>query len=201
MGITNGQLTDIGDITGIVSLPTGASTEAKQDTGNASLASIDGNVIKSDTDNVTVIASSLPSGASTEAKQDAGNASLVSLDSKLNSLGQKASADSVPVVLSSDQSAIAIKSAPGTLTNRSGTAGTTTSQAMPANPNRKYLLVQNNSSKKLYINFTDPATTGGSSILIPANGGSFVMEGLFVTSEAVNIISDANGTAYSAKEG
>ncbi len=32
---------DIGDITGTVSLPTGASTAAKQDTGNASLASID----------------------------------------------------------------------------------------------------------------------------------------------------------------
>ena len=33
---------DIDNITGTVSLPTGASTSAKQDTGNTSLASIDG---------------------------------------------------------------------------------------------------------------------------------------------------------------
>lgn len=50
-------------------LPAGASTGAKQDTGNASLASIDGK---------------LPAGGlATSGKQDTGNASLASIDGKL----------------------------------------------------------------------------------------------------------------------
>lgn len=52
-------------------LPTGASTEAKQDTGNTSLASIDGKITAVNTGDVTVSASALPSGAATSAKQDA----------------------------------------------------------------------------------------------------------------------------------
>ena len=50
----------------------------------------------------------LPTGASTAANQTTGNASLSSIDSKLNSLGQKASAASMPVVIASDQSAIPV---------------------------------------------------------------------------------------------
>lgn len=49
---------------------------------------------------------SLPTGASTSAKQDTGNTSLASIDGKLNSLGQKSMAASVPVVISSDQSTV-----------------------------------------------------------------------------------------------
>lgn len=60
-------------------LPPGASTEAKQDAGNASLASIDSKTVKSDTDHVLVTSSVLPTGAATAAKQDTGNASLSSL--------------------------------------------------------------------------------------------------------------------------
>jgi hypothetical protein len=89
-------------------LPTGAATEAKQDIGNTSLVSIDSNLIKSDTDNVTIISSVLPTGAATEAKQDTGNLSLTSIDSKLNTLGQKAMAGSVPVTFASDQTPIPI---------------------------------------------------------------------------------------------
>jgi len=89
-------------------LPTGASTEAKQDVGNLSLASIDSNLIKADTDNVTIVSSALPTGAATEAKQDVGNASLTSIDSKLNSLGQKTMANSMPVTLASDQTPIQV---------------------------------------------------------------------------------------------
>lgn len=51
-------------VSGPQTLPTGAATEAKQDVGNASLASIDSKV-------------------STAAKQDVGNASLASIDSKV----------------------------------------------------------------------------------------------------------------------
>jgi len=104
-------------------LPTGAATEAKQDTEIAKLTSIETilNSIDSGipvtgplTDSqlraspvpVSVASLPLPTGAATEAKQDVGNTSLSSIDSKLNTLGQKLSAGSVPVVLASDQSAI-----------------------------------------------------------------------------------------------
>lgn len=51
---------------------------------------------------------SLPTGASTSALQTTGNASLSSIDGKLNSLGQKTMANSVPVVVASDQSALSV---------------------------------------------------------------------------------------------
>jgi hypothetical protein len=52
-------------------------------------------------------------GASTAALQTTGNASLSAIDGKLPTLGQKVSAGSLPVVLSSDQSALNVKAATG----------------------------------------------------------------------------------------
>jgi hypothetical protein len=77
-------------------LPTGASTAAKQDTGNTSLASIDGKTPALVTGRVPVDGSGvtqpvsaaslpLPTGASTSALQSTANASLSSIDSKLTS--------------------------------------------------------------------------------------------------------------------
>lgn len=93
-------------------LPSGAATEAKQDTGNTSLSNIDnkipasltvsstrllvdgsgvtqpvsGSVSVSNfpaTQPISAVALPLPSGASTEAKQDTGNTSLSNIDNKL----------------------------------------------------------------------------------------------------------------------
>lgn len=119
-------------------LPSGASTSANQVTELASLASIDDKLpgtlgqkasalslavvfasdqsalsvsaVQSGTWNINNISGtiSLPTGASTSALQTSGNSSLSSIDGKLNSLGQKASANSMPVVLASDQSAIPV---------------------------------------------------------------------------------------------
>lgn len=52
-------------------LPTGAATGAKQDTGNASLASVDGKIVAVNTGAVVVASSALPSGAATSANQSA----------------------------------------------------------------------------------------------------------------------------------
>jgi hypothetical protein len=52
-------------------------------------------------------------GAATAALQTAGNTSLSAIDGKLPTLGQKASAGSLPVVLASDQSALNVKAATG----------------------------------------------------------------------------------------
>ncbi len=86
-------------------LPTGASVEAKQDTGNTSLGSIDTKLtsqataakqdlllaelqLKADlteTQPVSIASIPLATGAATEAKQDTGNTSLSSIDTKLTS--------------------------------------------------------------------------------------------------------------------
>lgn len=91
----------------------------------------------------------------------------------------------------------------GTLTDHSGTlsAATTSQQVMASNTSRRYLYVQNPSSTDtLWINFTTDATQAEPSIqMLP--GGSFVMEGSFVSTEAVNIIGPTAGDAFVAKEG
>lgn len=117
-------------------LPAGAATSAKQDTGNTSLASLDGKipaigqkasagsipvVLPSDqgplsvtgtfyqsTQPVSAATWPLPTGSSTAALQTSGNASLTSIDSKTPSLGQKSMANSSPVVLATDQSALPV---------------------------------------------------------------------------------------------
>jgi hypothetical protein len=62
-------------------LPTGAATSAKQDTGNASLSSIDSKITAVNTGAVTVSSSALPTGAATAAKQPAlGTAGSASAD-------------------------------------------------------------------------------------------------------------------------
>lgn len=65
---------------GASALPTGAATAAKQDTGNTSLASIDGKITAVNTGAVVVSSSALPSGASTLAEQQTQTASLSVLD-------------------------------------------------------------------------------------------------------------------------
>lgn len=74
---TNGLAVDVK----ASALPTGAATSAKQDTGNTSLASIDGKITAVNTGAVVVSSSALPSGASTAAKQPAlGTAGTPSAD-------------------------------------------------------------------------------------------------------------------------
>lgn len=84
-------------------LPSGAATAAKQDTGNTSLASIDGKITAVNTGAVVISSSALPSGAATSAKQDTGNTSVASIDTKTPALGQALAASSVPVVLTAAQ--------------------------------------------------------------------------------------------------
>lgn len=87
------------------------------------------------------------------------------------------------------------------LVDKSGTITTGgTSQTLSTAKSRHYLFIQNQSSANLYINFTTAAVaTGQPSIMIPPQG-SFVQEGLFVSSEQVNIIGATTGQAFAAKE-
>ncbi len=91
-----------GSVIANVTLPAGSATAAKQDTGNASLGSIDGKITAVNTGAVVVASSALPSGAATEATLLAASAKLPA------TLGQKAMAASMAVVLASDQSSITV---------------------------------------------------------------------------------------------
>lgn len=90
-----------------------------------------------------------------------------------------------------------------TLTDRSGTitAGGTAQQAMAALATRKYLMLQNVSDTAMWFNFTTTAVADSPSHFLSANGGSFVMEGSFVSTEAISIICATTGKKWSAKEG
>lgn len=89
----------------------------------------------------------------------------------------------------------------GTLVDRSGTitAGGTAQTLAAVNSTRRYLFIQNVSTSDLWINFTTAAAqTQPSFKLIP--NSSFVMEGAFITSEAVSIIGATTGQAFVSKE-
>lgn len=91
----------------------------------------------------------------------------------------------------------------GTVTDRSGTitAGGTAQQLAAVNASRKYLFIQNlDAGNDLWIDFTTTAVQSQPSIKLSA-GASFVMEGAFVSTELVSVISAVTGHAFAAKEG
>ncbi|MDE2040679.1 MAG: hypothetical protein KGO96_13915 [Elusimicrobia bacterium] len=92
----------------------------------------------------------------------------------------------------------------GTLTDRSGTitTGGTAQQLAAANASRKYLVIQNqHATEVLWFNFTTTAVQSEPSFQLAAGGGSFVMEGEFVSTEAVSVIAATTGHPWTAKEG
>lgn len=185
MAITGGALTDAnGDA--LTSQLNG--TQQALDVGvNVAGVQVDPRNIRTLTsgDNVTVAASALPSGAATSANQTTANSSLASIDSKLTS----------PI-------ATTTQTANGVLTNRSGTTSATaniSTTIIPANPTRKYLIIQNNSGSVIWINFTNAATESQPSFQL-SSGASFTMESGFVSTEAITAISGKASAAFTAKE-
>ena len=120
---------DVTNVSGVVSLPTGASTEANQTTGNSSLSSIDtktpalvsgrvpvdGSAV---TQPISAASLPLPAGAATQA-------TLSSIDAKFSALGQTTMSASVPVVLASNHSDIVTKKSASSYAHLNST-GTTT---------------------------------------------------------------------------
>ncbi len=135
-------------------------------------------------DQITVASSALPTGASTAANQTTANTSLASIDSKLTSPIQ-----------------VITTTAKGALVDRSLSVSTTSVSLIPANVNRKYLMIQNLSNNKVYINFGSAATAGLGSIFLAAGGGSFSMEGEFLSTDQIFVIASANNSIVTAKEG
>lgn len=138
--VTQDGFWDIRDITGSITLPTGASTAALQSTGNTSLSTIESDTGSIDgklptigqnnaANSVSVVLASngtlpLPSGAATEA-------TLATISGQLPStVGQKTMAASLAVVLASNQTAIPVsQSGTWNITNISGTISLPTGAA------------------------------------------------------------------------
>ena len=98
---------------------------------------------------------------------------------------------------------VAVVAEPGNLTDASDTitAGGVAQTLVASNLVRKYLFVQNlDTSTDLWIDFGATAVEASPSIKIPPSG-SFVMEGSFISSQAVSIISSLTGHIFTAKEG
>lgn len=80
------------------------------------------------------------------------------------------------------------------------TSGGTSQTVFAANTSRTYLLVQNISDTAMYVNFGGVATAGAGSFLLPASGGSLVMDSAFVSTESVTIFCATTGKAFTAKQ-
>lgn len=93
---------------------------------------------------------------------------------------------------------ITTNAAVGTLTNRSGSVGTTSTQIIASNSTRKYLFIQCQSGT-IWINFGTTATTAQPSIRLNS-GDVFVMEGSFIATDAVHAISTGGTRDFAAKE-
>ena len=172
-------------------LPTGASTLAAQSTGNILLASIDSKLTSpltvqgplTDTQlrassvpvsgaltvsnfpsvqPVSVVSLPLPTGAATAAAQTTGNNSLASIDAGIPAaLGQATMANSMPVVLASNQSIVSsgIVSATATITTVNVTS--VSILLLAANSARKGLIIRNAGGNTLYLGFSVTTTTAG----------------------------------------
>lgn len=100
----------------------------------------------------------------------------------------------------SDTNSVPTRGSRGTLTDFSGTAGSVSAQILASNASRKYLLIQNSSNNNMWINFTTAATSASPSIRI-AGGETFVMEGNFISTEAINAIRQSSDVSFTGKEG
>ncbi len=92
----------------------------------------------------------------------------------------------------------------GSLYDRSGTitSGGTAQQLAAANGGRQYLLIQNNSSADLWVNFGTTAVVGQPSIKIASGGAiEYSAHGTGVVPTAlVSIIGGTTSQAFTAKE-
>lgn len=174
-------------------LPTGASTSANQLTISTTLTTISGQlpatlgqktmaaslavVIASDqsavkvdgsavTQPISAVALPLPTGAATSALQTASNATLTAISAQLpTTLGQKTSANSLAVVISSDQSPIAVtNSLSSTAVITSVANSLSTGVLLASNTARRGFMIFNDSSAVVFVAFAATASTTAFSV-------------------------------------
>lgn len=87
-------------------------------------------------------------------------------------------------------------------TTLSITTGGTSQQIFAANPNRRTFIFQNKSDESMYLNFGAAATaSGGTSILIAANGGAYECPANYCSTQTINVVSATTGKVFAAKQG
>ncbi len=88
-----------------------------------------------------------------------------------------------------------------TPTDRSGsiTTGGSSQVLAPANSVRKFFMVQNLSDVDMWISFTGPASIGGGSYLVAANGGAYETS-TWVPLTQITIFCSTTGKTFSALE-
>lgn len=97
----------------------------------------------------------------------------------------------------------------GSLTDASAlsiTTGGTSQTVFAANPNRRFMLIQNRSADPLYINFGAAATADAHSLMLAplsgsVPGGSITFESSFIPTQSISIIGTTTGDAFFAKQG
>lgn len=135
----------------------------------------------------------LPTGAATETTL-ASRLADATFTARVNTLGQKTSANSTPVVIASDQSAISVsdqKASTATTTQVTSVATSTT--VLAANANRLGATIYNDSTKKLFTKFGTTASATDFTILI--DPGAYYEVPFNYTGRIDGIWASANGAA------
>lgn len=151
---------------------------------------IDGSAV---TQPISAASLPLPAGASTSALQTAGNASLASIDAGIPAaLGSTTSANSMPVVIASDQSPIpVISTLSSTAALTSVSNAITTTVLLASNTARRGFILYNDSLAIVFIAFAATASTTAFSVKIQP--GSEYEPGIDYTGAISSIASAAVG--------
>jgi hypothetical protein len=127
----------------------------------------------------------------------------ISDGTRVSSIRDTGSTDSLNVAITdaSGNQITNYSSSSGAFTDRSGTitAGGTQQTLAAALATRKYFFFQNLSIEDMWLNFTTVATADQPSIKV-VSGGSFALEGSFVSTELISIIAATTGSKWTAKE-
>jgi peroxiredoxin len=189
IAVTQSGTWNINNISGTISLPTGAATAANQSTTNTTLSAISGQlpatlgqkamaaslavtlasdqsalaVTQSGTWNINNISGtvSLPTGAATSANQTTINTNITGLRGQIpTSLGQTTMGASMSVTVASDQSAIPVTSPTSSSAALSNVSGSATSvTVLASNASRKNATFYNDSTATLYLKFGSTAAS------------------------------------------
>lgn len=167
--------------------PVSGTVTANQGTGGASAWKVDGSAV---TQPVSAASLPLPAGASTLAAQATGNASLASIDGKLPAalvggrldenvgawlgstaptVGSKTSANSVPVVVASDQGAIPVTQLSSTAARTSPTVTNVVSTVLASNAARKGAAFFHDGTGNVFLALGAGATTTDFTARLQAN--------------------------------
>ena len=134
----------------------------------------------------------LPTGAATETTLAARLADAT-FTGRINTLGQKTMANSTPVVLASDQSAVPTKQTSSTATTSQVTSSASNVTILAANANRLGAVILNDSNKTLYLKYGATATTADHSYQLRAGDSHELYAGY--TGRIDGLWASANGAA------